>query len=192
MSNQGVARQLPFTVALNDGRRCLLRAMVEDDAKELCVVFPKTHAESDFLNWMPGEFDWSVEKEREFLRERLGSERAIGLVAQVDGWIIGLGGVWQTDFKRFAHHAELGLTVIREFWGQGIGRKIMEVLVDWGRGQGLRKIYLKVFHDNHRAIKLYESFSFIEEARLPGDVLRGDGSYGDTIIMARYYVQQRP
>ena len=188
MSSQETTQPLPLTITLQDGRTCHLRAMLEDDAEELCFVFPQSHGESDFLNWMPGEFDWSVEKEREFIRERLSHDRAIGLVAEVDGRIIGMGGAWSMDFKRFAHHAELGLTVLKEFWGWGIGRKIMEVLVDWGRRRGLRKMYLKVFHDNHRAIKLYESFGFIKEARLREDVLRADGSYGDAIIMARFYV----
>ena len=71
----------------------------------------------------------------------------------------------------------------------GLGRKMTECIVEWGRRQGLRKLYLRVFADNKHAIALYDSLGFIEEGRLKGDVLRGDGSYSDTIIMARFYPQ---
>jgi RimJ/RimL family protein N-acetyltransferase len=64
----------------------------------------------------------------------------------------------------------------------------MERLVEWARQAGLRKLYLKVFSDNTRAIRLYESLGFVEEGRLKGDVLRGDGTYGDTLIMSHFFV----
>ena len=100
------------------------------------------------------------------------------------------GGAWKQECKRFAHHAELGLTVLQEFWGQGIGRRLMEAIVDWGRRQGLHKIYLKVHADNDRAIQLYQSMGFVEEGRLKDDVARRTGGYCDTIVMAKYYADR--
>ena len=61
--------------------------------------------------------------------------------------------------------------------------------MDWGRAKGLRKMTLHVFVDNERAISLYLSFGFVEEGRLKGDGLRRDGSYSDTILMAKHYVE---
>ena len=52
---------LPVRFELKDGRACAFRKMVEDDAEELCCLLPLTHAESDFLNYRPGEFDMNVE-----------------------------------------------------------------------------------------------------------------------------------
>lgn len=54
----------PVTFALADRRQCLLRGATEEDAAELCEFLPKTHTESDFLNYVPGEFDKTVEEEQ--------------------------------------------------------------------------------------------------------------------------------
>ncbi len=89
-----------------------------------------------------------------------------------------------------AHHAELGLVVLEEFWSLGIGRKIMEAIVEWGRQCGLRKIYLRVFAHNDRAIRMYQAMGFVEEGRLKEDVRRGDGAFGDTLVMAKFYTQE--
>jgi len=179
---------LPTTFNLKDGRECLLRPMVEDDAKELCEFLPRTHEEADFVNYMPGEFNKTVKEEREFIRNHNGKPCSISMVAEMDGRIVGIAGGASLEFRRFVHHAECGLVILKAFWGQGIGRKMMECLIDWSRAAGHRKLYLKVFDHNERAIRLYDSLGFVEEARLKGDVLRGDGTYGDTIIMARFFV----
>jgi RimJ/RimL family protein N-acetyltransferase len=175
---------LPHTVDLRDGRGCLIRPMTEDDAEALCAFLPAAHRESDFLNDLPGEFTKTVEEEKEFIRDHNAKPCSISMVAEVDGCIAGIAGGAVQERRRFVHHAEIGLAVAKAFWGQGIGRKLMERLVLWGRRAGLRKLYLKVFHDNDRAIALYRSLGFVEEARLVEDVLRADGTYGDTLIMS--------
>lgn len=162
--------------------------MVEDDAEALCAFLPRMQGESDFVNHVPGEFNKTVEEEQEFIRAHNAKPCSMAMVAEVEGQIVGVAGGASTEFKRFAHHAECGLAILKDFWGKGIGRKMMECLIQWSRAQGHRKLYLKVFAHNERAIKLYNSLGFVEEARLKGDVLRADGTYGDTIIMAKFFV----
>ena len=181
------APDLPFEFALKDGRVCLIRAMCEDDAEAMCAILPQTHRESDFLNYMPGEFSMTLEQERDFIREHNAKPCSMSIAAEQDGRIIGYAGAFALERKRYAHHAEFGLTVIKEFWGLGLGRALTQYAVDWGQDAGLRKLYLRVFDTNQNAIRLYESLGFVEEARLRGDWLRADGSYGDTIIMAVFY-----
>jgi RimJ/RimL family protein N-acetyltransferase len=175
---------LPLTFDLEDGRRCLIRPMTEDDAEALCAFLPAAHRESDFLNDLPGEFTKTVAAEKEFIRDHNAKPCSVSMLAEVDGRIAGIAGGAAQEKKRYAHHAEIGLAVAKAYWGQGIGRKLMERLMLWGRRAALRKLYLKVFHDNDRAIALYRSLGFVEEARLVEDVLRADGTYGDTLIMS--------
>ena len=177
----------PVSLQLAGGRICTIRLSVETDAAALCAFMPKTHGESDFLNYLPGEWDLSVEEEVKFIRDRKESDRSVLIVAEVDGCIVATAGVESMKFRRFAHHAELGMTVAKEYWGQGIGRKLMECIIDWARQRKLRKLYLRVFESNHRANALYGSQGFVEEARLKGDFLRRDGTYGDTIVMAKFF-----
>lgn len=180
---------LPMRFELKDGPECILRNMVEDDAEELCRVLPQTHVESEFLNYQPGEFNLSVEQEREFIREHNAKACSIGLVAEVDGRIICYAGGASPHFKRMAHHAEFGLAILEAYWGQGVGRRVCQCIEDWGRSVGLRKMYLRVFSHNDRGIALYRSLGYVEEGRLKGDLLRHDGTYGDTIVMAKFFVE---
>jgi RimJ/RimL family protein N-acetyltransferase len=161
--------------------------MAVADAEELIALLPQTHTESDGLKYLPGEFKMTVEQERDFICQRLDNPKMVGFAAVVEERIAALAGAWTQDFRRLAHHAELGVTVVKEFWGLGLGRKMMEVVLDWGARRGLRKMYLQVFDHNDRAIRLYRNMGFVEEGRLREDILRGDGTYGDTIVMARYY-----
>lgn len=172
---------------LRDGRLCVIRLLTADDAEAACDIFPRTHEESDFLLHFPGEFDLTVEQEREFIRERFEKENSTLLTAEVDGRLVAFAGAESTKFKRQQHHAELGVTVTKAFWAMGLGRKLTECLIDWARQRGLRKLYLRVYDDNERAIALYDSLGFAEEGRLRGDVLRADGRYTDVIVMAKYF-----
>ena len=182
---------LPQTLTLRDGSQVVLRRMRESDAEQVCLLFPKAHAESDFLNFMPGEFDWTPEREREFIREHEHQAHSILLCAERGFDLLAWAGARQAPFRRYAHQAEIGIAVFKPHWGLGLGRLMMQYLVDWSQVEGLRKLALRVREDNHRAISLYQSLGFAEEGRLREDALRADGSYSDTIIMARFNSEEQ-
>jgi len=108
-------------------------------------------------------------------------------VAVVDERIVASGGAGSLELRKYAHQAECGLSVLKAYWRLGIGRKIMERLVEWGRERALHKLTLRVFADNDPAIRLYRSLSFVEEGRFRDDAIRVDGSLRDTIAMAKFY-----
>jgi RimJ/RimL family protein N-acetyltransferase len=177
---------LPREVKLKDGSRATLRRLREDDAEQVCRELPKAHAETDFLQYLPGEFDWTPQREREFIREHVGQPRRILLCAECESKILALCGARPAPFRRSAHQAEIGITVFRAYWGIGLGRQMMEFILAWSQAEGLKKLMLRVFEDNTRAIRLYQSLGFLEEGRLRQDVLRADGRYSDSILMGRF------
>lgn len=173
----------PIQFPLDSNRVCTIRLLTEDDAAEARRIFPISHGESDFLMYMPGEFDLSLEQEQAFIRERVENPRALLLCAELDGQLIALAGAQAPKYKRMAHQAELGITVLKEFWRQGLGRKLTLCIIEWANVEGLRKLTLRVFADNERAHALYRSLGFTQEGILKEDALRTDGSYSDTIVM---------
>ena len=182
----------PIEFQLKDGRRATIRLLTEDDAEVVCRVFPQAHRESDFLMYLPGEFDLTVEQEREWIRERIENKNSLVLTVECDGQLVAVAGAESAKFRRTRHQAELGITVVKAFWGMGLGRRLTECVIAWAEARGLRRLCLRVFDDNERAIALYRSLGFTEEGRLRGDMLRADGSYSDTIIMAKYFDAARP
>jgi L-phenylalanine/L-methionine N-acetyltransferase len=88
---------------------------------------------------------------------------------------------------RRRHVMNLGIAVAPEAQGQGVGRALMQALLDYADrwGQVLR-IELTVFVDNSRAIALYQALGFRVEGRHVGFALR-DGQYVDALSMARLH-----
>lgn len=178
---------LPREIRLKDGTAAIMRRLEESDAEQVCRLLPLAHRESDFLNFLPGEFDWPPDRERDFIREHQRQAHSIIFCAERGGELLALCGARQLSFRRFAHQAEVGITVFKKYWGLGLGRQMMAFVVAWSQVGGLRKLTLRVFADNVRAINLYQSLGFVEEGRLRGDALRADGTYTETMLMGLFH-----
>jgi len=64
-------------------------------------------------------------------------------------------------YSKHTHHAYLGfMYVVPEYRGQGINKKIMDVLKDWAASQNITEFRLDVYYENISAIKAYEKFGF--------------------------------
>lgn len=49
----------------------------------------------------------------------------------------------------------------KNYWGQGLGREIMQKIISEARLLGLKKLYLHVNANNQRAINLYKKEGFV-------------------------------
>jgi len=107
------------------------------------------------------------------------------LVAEVDGKVVGMAGLFWRDRARVRHVGDLGMFVHDAYQGRGIGKKLMAALVDAAdRWLNLVRLELEVYPDNERAVKLYEQFGFVIEGRKRMNVFR-DGQYVDSLVMGR-------
>ena len=83
------------------------------------------------------------------------------------------------------HVADLGIFVLKPYRDRGIGTRLMRYAIDWATDQGVEKVTLNVFADNHRAIHLYQKFSFQVEG-LRKRQYRIQGEYVDELFMAKF------
>lgn len=114
---------------------------------------------------------------------KLGPDDHI-LVAELDGRVIGVAGL-HGKLGKFRHAAGVGIAVHDAFAGRGVGRALMERLLDIADNWlGLVRLELEVFADNERARRLYERLGFVEEGRKRKAVFCG-GQYLDELVMAR-------
>lgn len=98
---------------------------------------------------------------------------------------VGNINIKQSQNARLIHSAWLGMAILPEYWGIGIGTKLMETAVDLvDNWLGLRRLALEVHPDNPTAIRLYKKFGFEFEGtkRLYSF---GDGRWTDAHFMAR-------
>lgn len=65
------------------------------------------------------------------------------------------------DVKKSEHVRVLGMLVVNGYRDMGIGTRLIEYALQWGRAkEGVEKIALGVFSNNRRALRLYEKFGF--------------------------------
>lgn len=105
------------------------------------------------------------------------------IVAEIEGKIVGNLSFSGGPRQRIAHAGELGVCVLKEYWGQGIGTKLIEYLIDWCKESGIiRKINLRVRSDNYSAIHIYKKLGFNEEGLITRDFFINERFY-DSISM---------
>ena len=155
-----------------------------DDAARLLEVIPRIDAETDFLIRAPGEFKLTLEEEQKFIQSMVDDKKCLFLVALYGDTIVGTLGFKGNSLTRYQHTGEFGMGVLKEYWGFGIGSKLLEGLLDWAMASGIHKINLKVVASNTRAMSLYEKFGFELEGRLK-DSVKIENEYCDLIIMGK-------
>ncbi len=110
------------------------------------------------------------------------------LVAEVDGQVVGNGGLHPTSVQLRRRHAMgLGMAVNPSHWRRGVGRALMSAMLDWADNwAGVLRIELQVFTDNDAAIALYRSAGFVLEGTHRGFAMR-NGVLADVHSMARLH-----
>ncbi|HTZ44659.1 MAG TPA: GNAT family protein [Jatrophihabitans sp.] len=164
------------------GERVLLRPVTPDDHSRL-VEF-KNDIELDLLGGGPPPRPITLAQVGLFL-DGMAREGNLLFAIEADGRFIGYCGL--LDFDRVSGTAEFSITIgDRAYWGKGFGREAARLLADYGfRLQNLRKITLKVFAGNERAIRSYLAAGFVEEGRQRAQVWSA-GGYQDVVLMAAF------
>jgi RimJ/RimL family protein N-acetyltransferase len=103
----------------------VIRKVQEDDAEEIIHYLNVVAGESDFLTFGDGEFTVSPDEERKFITSTLSQQNSLILVAISEGRIIGMLTFFGGMRKRTQHVGEVGASVLKENWGQGVGTALM-------------------------------------------------------------------
>lgn len=155
------------------------------DAAEMILYNKNVGSETDFLSFDGNTFDISAEKEARFLERFRSSKRDLMLVALDGEKIVANASIEGDRRARYSHRAELSITVLKEYWGKGVGSMLMQKLIEFSKEASYRSIYLDVRADNDRAISLYRKFGF-EKMGVYRDYFMVNGSCYDAQIMILY------
>ena len=110
----------------------------------------------------------SEEKERRWVREKREEQALLfSMLDKRSGAFIGNVELMDPADSR----AELGIAITAKMQDRGCGTEAVRAVVAYGMEKlGLRRIFLKVYPDNARAIRCYEKCGFREYDRTDGDV----------------------
>ncbi len=146
-----------------------------DDLDELIASFAAVVAEGRWLGTQPG-FD------REARRQGLAAsldDATVGVFVAEEGGRL-LGGIRGQDGGGLV---ELGMWVVADARGRGVGAALLDALVAWARQRGAHKVSLQVWPHNQRARTLYRRAGFVDEGRLRRHYRRASGDLWDAVVM---------
>lgn len=166
------------------GKIFLIQKPNLNQVKELLEFTNRLIEEDTFLN-LTG-------KPISFLNERKWLEDRLKEIARGDNYfawafyenrVVGSVSVMRAK-TRSPHVGEIGLMVDKDFRGEGLGRFLLEFVLDQAKKMKMKIATLEVFADNLAAISLYKKLGFREYGRLPNGLLR-KGKYSDQIELYR-------
>ena len=174
------------TLTLRDGRELIIRSAEPEDAAGMLRYMKIMLGETPFLLRTPEEFNYTPEQEAQILAGRRNDPRSLMLVAEIDGRIIASADVCSHGAKsRVLHRAELGISVRKDYWRQGIGSALMERLISFAKRSGFEQIELTVESKNQRALRLYLKNGFTVYGTRPHGMKYPDGSYDNDYLMIK-------
>jgi len=158
----------------------LIRPITIDDAVDFNRLVGVVAREQRYLRFIDTP---SMDKTVDFLRDSLGAGNP-HLAVVVGGNLVGWCDVCRHSFEIEAHVGTLGIGLLPEHRGKGLGKVLLDVTIAAAERLGFRRIELTAFSDNHRAIALYETRGFVLEGVLRAAARFGD-EYRDLVQMAR-------
>ena len=160
---------------------CIREAHIED-AEDILNFIKEVSDETDFLISDSSERDFKIKKEREFLQNMQSSILEKMFLYKIENKIVGTCSVNGINKKRIKHKVGLGITVLKKYWGEGIGGKLINHAIEYCKLNSIKKIELEVRIDNERAIKLYKKFGFEIEGEIKKSVYL-NGNYYNCYFM---------
>lgn len=126
-----------------------------------------------------------VERSAAYVRE-LRAGAGVQFVAVSDsGEVVGWCDITRGDRESIAHTGSLGMGLLKEHRGRGLGRKLVEAALAAAKAQGVERVELEVFASNAAAVTLYRKMGFREEGRKL-KARKVDGAYDDSVVMALF------
>jgi len=173
-------------ILLKNGKTCVLRRPEEADAEMLLAYLMTTSGETPYMIREPEEVRTSIEDEVEFIRKNRENPRALMLLAFVDGKHAGscsFGGA--SDRNRMRHRCTVGISLYRDFWGQGIGTALMGEILSAAGAAGFEQAELEAVSTNTPAVGLYKKLGFETTGTVPHAFKYKDGTYADFLFMVK-------
>ncbi len=162
----------------------IIRVAEPIDAKAILGLLRHVGKDTPYLSVGPEGANMTVDQQVELITRYNESDNNIMLVAESDDQIVGMATVAVIDNNRQSHVAEVGVSIIKEYWGYGIGSILTEEMIQFANYAEIKVLTLEVVTKNIRAIKLYEKYGF-EIVGTLSKRLRNNFHYYDTYVMER-------
>jgi len=189
----------PRNVVLAGGERVRIRCASETDVAGM--IAHRVHMASNNPHGVtePDEVSGDPAKMLETIREHAEkpgwlylivdeTEKSVATTTGSEGGLIRGELTFRNGNRRkVAHHGDFGISVHADWRGRGIGRVLIETLIEWAAAHDtIEKVFLGALSTNKRAIRLYKRLGFKKEAVRRDYFKLGPGRYVDDVVMSRW------
>ncbi|MBC1418574.1 GNAT family N-acetyltransferase [Listeria fleischmannii] len=137
------------------------------DAEDVIRYLNKVGGETAFLTFGENEFLVSRSDEEVIIQQFLNHEKACMYLAFEGDELVSVGQVIVPAKERMAHRGNIAISVKKDFWGQGIGSKMLEKLILSAKKSDLHMLTLEVVSENQAAFHLYKKMGFVVAGEYP-------------------------
>lgn len=170
------------------GKTYFIRSAHGKDAAKVLATAREIIGERVYSVTTPEEYFIQLEEEIGFLESYRKDPNRLFIVAETEEReIVGTLDFAPGFLMRHRHWGEFGMGVLASFRGEGIGRALLETLLNWTKERpNLKKVCLSVHAGNIPAIELYKKLGFEIEGVKRLDTCFGPGQYEDAVLMAKF------
>ncbi|GAA0355965.1 GNAT family protein [Alkalibacterium iburiense] len=169
---------------MSEAMDVIIREAIPSDAEQVLSFLRKVSSQTDYITQSMDMTNVSVEEEEHHLDAIYFSENNTLILALEGEDIIGMATIYGTDETKTKHIGEVGIVIDQSYWGIGLGRLLMEELINWADESSiLARLELKVQERNERARSLYQKIGFEEEARMERGI-KIDGEFFSVCLMS--------
>jgi L-amino acid N-acyltransferase YncA len=165
-------------VTLKDGAYVLLRPLVPDDEQRL-MEFYSAVSDEDLRYFRHRVKDPAIIRA---WCEELDYSKVLPILALAKDRVVGSASLHFCEGPK-RHVAEVRLFLAKDFRNRGLGMKMMRILIDLARKQGLGVLMAEIVADETKFIKAFETLGFKSQAKLDDYFLFPDGDSRDIVLM---------
>ncbi len=167
-------------VSLNNGRRVLLRPLLQEDHQLLFQLFDE--ASEDDTRFLKDEVKNPAVVERWIAH--LDYNRVMPLIAFCDGRIVGDCAMYRGT-KSVRHVGEIRIFLARDFRGVGLGSKMILEMCEIAKKVNLMWLRAEVILDHVKVVRAFRRLGFDLRCTLDDYFMRKDGVTHDVALMMK-------
>ena len=170
------------------GERCLLRALVPEDAPALVTHADNPAVARNLFDGFPQPYDLRAAAAWAGHEANSGDFGRVWAVV-VDGGLVGCIGLRQ-EHGWLRCNAEIGYWIGEAYWRRGIGSDAVRQVTDWAFAAvpEITRVYAPIFSWNEGSQAVARRCGFVREAVLKQSAIK-DGEVIDRVLWATYRMQ---
>ena len=170
-------------IKLKDQLNVILRSPRDTDAKAILDYLKTVTGETPYLLRKPEECTDTIMQEVLFIQSINQHPTQVMILAVKNDEIIGISNVGLKQKLKMKHRATLGISILKKYWGYGLGSVMMDHLIEMAKSFGAERLELEVIEGNDRAIHLYQQKGFQFMSEINDAIKYSDGTYSKEYVM---------